>query len=333
MKITIPACVTRTVVKVATVTKAYSPEILLGAGLICVGTAFGLAIHETTKVTKVLEESTEELKTFDNQVAEVKEKIEAGVIAPEKYTPEMEKRDRTSLTIRTGVKVAKTYIPAVTTLGLGVACILVSHRILNARYVGMAAAYKTLETTYTNYRKRVVADQGQDKDFYYATGMKKVESCKIETDDGSVDADIYEKDPEIQDTADQPELRDGWQLFDSCTAPSTYEKNPNDNICFLKRVERDCNNELFRYGRLTLNHVYKAIGLPETWYGATHGWAIDKDEKHGGQNYISFGIEEAVKNGLSIEERRQAFLNGFEPVILLRFNYDTEPLKWAYPEA
>lgn len=64
-----------------------------------------------------------------------------------------------------------------------------------------------------------------------------------------------------------------------------------------------------------MNDVYKSLGLEPTKAGQVVGWIYDP-ENPDIDNYVDFGIYD-VSN-----ERKRAFVNGYERNILLDFNVD-----------
>ena len=84
---------------------------------------------------------------------------------------------------------------------------------------------------------------------------------------------------------------------------------------FLNSQQKYANDLLKAQGYLFLNDVYKALGLEPTKAGQIVGWVYNPDNPVG-DNYVDFGIYD-VSN-----ERKRAFVNGYEENILLDFNVD-----------
>ena len=90
------------------------------------------------------------------------------------------------------------------------------------------------------------------------------------------------------------------------------EKDSEYNLMFLRRQQDYANEVLKCKGYLFLNDVYAMLGIPKTKAGQVVGWKWNSD----GDNYVDFGIYDVT------DERKRAFVNGYERNILLDFNVD-----------
>ena len=81
---------------------------------------------------------------------------------------------------------------------------------------------------------------------------------------------------------------------------------------FLRKQQDYANEVLKCKGYLFLNDVYAMLGIPKTKAGQVVGWKWDSN----GDNYVDFGIYDVT------DERKRAFVNGYERNILLDFNVD-----------
>ena len=69
-----------------------------------------------------------------------------------------------------------------------------------------------------------------------------------------------------------------------------------------------------REGRVFLNDVYDYLGIDRTKAGQIIGWVYDPENP---DKEIDFGLYKTNR-------ANQAFVNGYEPVVLLDFNVDGE---------
>ena len=94
-----------------------------------------------------------------------------------------------------------------------------------------------------------------------------------------------------------------------------WTKDPELNLLFLRRQQDAATDLLRSRGYLTLNEVYRMLGMQTTKAGVIVGWVYDKDHPVG-DNYVDFGIYDINR------PKNRDFVNGYERVILLDFNVD-----------
>lgn len=283
--------------------RKHSPEILLAAGVVGVVTSTVLACKATTKISGILEDT----KKMVNIIHEQKEKPNSELA--EEYTEEDANKDLIITYTQTGFKLVKLYAPAFIVGAVSITSILASHSIINKRYVGMSAAYATLDKGFKEYRKCVKEFAGED-----AEKMLRYNVKAKEVEETVVDEKGKEKTKKkMVNIVDPEEYSKYAKFFDSSS--KAWEKDPEYNLCFLRSQQEYANDLLKTKGRLFLNEVYDMLGIEPTKAGQIVGWIYDEDNPVG-DNYVDFGIYEAGK------EKNRDFVNGIEPVILLDFNVD-----------
>jgi hypothetical protein len=283
-----------------------SPEILLITGIVGGVGATVLACRATLKADEILEEHRENVE----KINDVWERVQEGKInSLQKYEEQDYKKDLTVNLVQTGVKFAKVYWPAVTLGAFSIFCIVSSHGIMKQRNLAIMAAYKAVEESYKAYRKRVIEEHGEEADYMYKNGLRKMEVTEL----AYTDEETGEEHPEttkelyVQDK-DEPSMYA--RFFDETCR--SWTKDAEYNFFFLKSQQDYWNNILIARGHVFLNEVYDALGIPRTQAGTAVGWVCGKD---GVDNRINFGIFDS-------DERTRAFVNGHERSILLDFNVD-----------
>ena len=282
--------------------KKHSPEILIVAGVIGTITSTVMACKATTK----LQEITEETK---DQIDSVHEAVEHPENLSEEYTEKDAKHDLTVIYTQTGVKIAKLYAPSVILGSLSLASIITSHNILRKRNMALAAAYTTVDKCFKDYRGRVVERFGEeiDKELRYNIKSKEIETVK-KNEDGT-----EEVVPEEVVTAELNSESDYARIYDDGCAGWT--KDPAMNLQALKKMEAFATEKLKGEGFLFLNDVYKMLHIPVTKAGQVVGWIYDEKNPIG-DNYVDFGLYDIH------DERKRAFINGYERNVILDFNVD-----------
>lgn len=287
--------------------KKYSPEILVVAGCIGVVGTVVSACKATTKLSAVLEEG----KSNINQLHEY---VETQGYS-EEYTEQDGKKDLAIMYTQTGLKVARLYAPAVILGTLSITAILTSNNMLRKRNVALAAAYTAVNTSFKEYRGRVVERFGKelDRELRYNIKAQEIEE-KVVNEDGTettVKKTVQVADPNtIDDTAKiWYEGNPGWS------------KDPEFNLMYLKKQQSYANDLLKARGYLFLNEVYEILGFPKTAAGQQIGWIYDEKNPIG-DNYVDFGIYDIH------DSDKVAFVNGYERSILLEFNHDGNILEY-----
>ena len=305
MKTEIMSKATRLFGKAGLQIKKHSPEILMTAGIVGTVASTVLACKATTKVGKVLQEKNQ-------QIDVIHESAEKGyVIGREdvEYTEEDSKKDLTIVYAQTGIKLVKLYAPAAAVGVLSIAAIVSGHHILKKRNLALAAAYAVVDKGFKEYRERVVERFGEalDKELRYNIKAKEVEEVVID-ENGN---ETVEK--KIVNEIDIPSHSEYAKFFDEASAH--WQKDAEYNLMFLRRQQDWANEKLKAKGHLFLNEVYDMLGIDRSRAGQVVGWIYDEKNPNG-DNYVDFGIYDVA------DERKRAFVNGFERNILLDFNVD-----------
>ncbi len=275
------------------VIKKFSPEILIGVGVIGVVTSTVMACRATTKASIV----TDKLKEEKEKILYAKENLS------EDYTDQDYKKDLTISYVQAGVGFVKLYGPAVTLGLVSIGCILGSHGILKKRNLALVAAYKAVEQSFTDYRKRVVSEYGSEKDRLFKNGIVQSEISVTETDENGK----TKKVKAVIESVDPNGISQYARFFDEGSVQ--WSKTPEYNLTFLKCQQNYANDLLRSRGHIFLNEIYDLIGVPRSQAGAVVGWV-----KGEGDDFVDFGIFD------NENDRARDFVNGYERSILLDFN-------------
>ena len=286
------------------VVKKFSPEILVGVGIVGLIGSTVMACNATLKVDAVLAVAKEKKDKIDKMTEYANSRIDFD---ENDYTPQDRQKDLLITYVQTGADFAKLYGPAVLLGGLSIACILGSYNIMRKRNIAVVAAYKVLKDGFDKYRERVVEDLGAEKDLEYRHGtkMEKVEETVTDPETGK-----KKKTKKDVATYDSNHVSQYARFFDeSCPQ---WSKTPEYNLLFLKTQQNYANDLLHARGHLFLNEVYDMLGMKHTQEGSVTGWVLSESS----DNFVDFGI---------FDVRRKAareFVNGDERSILLDFNVD-----------
>ena len=282
--------------------KKHSPEILIVAGIAGVVTSAVMACKATMKVNEVLAETKENIDKVHDVMAD-------QGISEKEYSKEDSARDLAIIYGKAGVKLVKLYGPAVALGGLSLTAIVCSNNILRKRNVALAAAYTAIDTSYKQYRSRVIEKFGENVDREMKYGIKAVQ-IEEKTVDENGKKKTVKKTVEVVNPYDYSDYA---RFFD--VGNPNWEKDSEYNLMFLKRQQAYANDKLKANGYLFLNEVYDMLGIPKSKAGQVVGWIYDP-ENGTGDNYVDFGIYNVNR------EAARDFVNGYERTILLDFNVD-----------
>lgn len=293
--------ITRSLHKVGFKIKKHSPEILAVVGVVGVGATVVTACVATTKLSDILDETTDTIEKINETVA--------NPDFADKYSEEDATKDKVIVYTQTSVKIAKLYAPSVILGVASVGCFLTSHNILRKRNIALAAAYATVDKGFKEYRSRVVERFGEalDQELRFNVKAKEFEEVVINE---KGEEEIVKKTVSVVD----PNTYSDYARFFDEACPG-WSKDPEYNLTFLKRQQNFANEKLQTNGFLFLNDVYEMIGIPKTKAGQIVGWIYD-EKNPVGDNFVDFGIYD-VNN-----EAKRDFVNGYERSILLDFNVD-----------
>ena len=281
--------------------KKHSPEILIAVGAVGIVAGTVAACKATLKVPPIVEEADKTLEMIHG-VQDGTLEIPEGAV----YTEDDADRDIVIVYVQTAVKVLKLYAPAILLIGGGLGCMIGSHVIMKKRYSAAVAAYAAVSKAFEEYKARVAERFGDDVQKEIETGIKAVDISATDKDGNNTTVKGEEHDGKTDDPYTF--------LFDENNAPTTWEKDPEINRITLLQAQRSCMKKLKTRGYLFLNEALDSIGMRGTQIGQFAGWIYDPTNPDI-DSFIDFGI-------YSDDPIKQAFLEGYEPNIWLRFNCD-----------
>ena len=302
--------------KAMTVAKIFSPE-LCAAGSILLG--LGCVITSCIATVKS-EPAVKDCMEREENIRKIYGEGDEERLRPVKELNKAEQNSVHDIRKDMAVVLVKNYalpvILGIASVALQVHGLKILRRSLEATTIALAAKTKELD----EYRKRVIEDQGVEKDQEYMHGLKKETSVVVDPDTGEV---IGEKTEYKQV---RPGISQYARVFDEGEWDEANKKwiwkNPvwkddNDvNQANLRYIEREMNGRLARDGYLFLNDVYKRLGFPPTIDGQIVGWLYDSIR---GDHAVSFGV--------FTDDPRQlpcnlSFIDGDSNTPLLDFNVD-----------
>lgn len=303
MKTDIMASVSRSLHKIGFKFKKHSPEILVAVGIVGTVASATMACKATLKVNDVMDEAKETIDKIHDSVEKHKHTSDG-----EEYTKEVANKDLVIVYTQTAWKLVKLYGPSVALGVASIGCLLGSNHILRKRNIALAAAFKAVDTSFKEYRSRLIDRFGKDLDRELRFGIKAKEVEEKVVDENGNETTVT-KTVEVAD----PNAVHSIYSVVFCEGNSGWTRNAELNKVFLIQQQNFANDKLRLNGVLTLNEVYDMIGAPRTSYGQIAGWVYTEDSSIG-DNFVDFGIFD-INN-----EKACDFVNGFEKSVILDFN-------------
>ena len=284
-------------------------SIILGVG--CVVTSCMATLKSEPIVSKTKEQTEALRRTGDGQEGQL---VKVSALSKEKRAELNELKRKMVLTV------AKNFaIPMV--LGAGsIALNIGGNRILRKNLAAVTVAYAGLLKSYNEYRKRVIADLGKEKDQEYLHGLKKTKGVEIDPNTGEVVNVSNEYDQANKsvsqyarwfDEGDWDEANKRWIHRNTKWCDDNFKNQKN-----LRSIEREANDKLVIDGFLFLNDVYRMLGLPLSIDGQIVGWTYNGEN---GDHAVSFGVFDDDPRQLPVNH---AFVDGKRNTALLDFNVD-----------
>ena len=261
----------RTLSRSALQLQKYSPQILTAVGIAGLVTAGVLAAKNTLKLESTLDTARERLEDVKSE---------------EEHT----QKDVNRAVAKNVVDLGKLYWVPVTLATGSVVAILVGHNILHKRNLALVAAYKGLEQAFSEYRKRVIEEYGEEKDEKFRYGVRDVVTVDEETGKKTKSQEITVPNSDY--------------IFSFGPENDNWNGKHEHNLFFVTRFQNIFNDKLQAHGHVFLNEVLDALGIERTKAGAVTGWVWKAGS---GDDFIDFGIRDWQDS------------NGY---ILLDFNVD-----------
>lgn len=278
------AKLTNTVIKATSKVKKYSPQILMGMGIVTGGAGVFFACKQTLKLNDAIKPDVEYLEA-------ISKKAENGYT--DDYTEEDAKKETAVCYKNIAKSSIKTYAVPAALLTCSVVSFCSAYKVLNMRNESLALAYGQLLGTFKDYRARVIDKLGatEEAKLYNAVGTKEY---------------INEKGELVREKL----LDDDYKaLFDE--GNPNFMNNPMMNFDFITRVQAMANDIGSARGTLSLNDVRQMLGLKCVDYGQAIGWWWNDEHC----SVVDFGLTDD-------REDVKQFVNGDIKSVWLHFNVD-----------
>lgn len=278
-----------------------SPYILAGVGATAVvGGTVLIAKKARKAMTPEIVGAAIEGQSFDERISD--DIAEARYVSAQAVlNGDIDKKKERGIIVKAYMKAAwkytKYYAAPVMLVGGGIACMLSALLIQTKRLRVMSAAYTTLAAAFNEYRDRVRAVVGEEKEEDIFKGIVRDEKGNVISENPLLDDKYKENTREFSRL-----FGDGNSVY--------WSKNTQNCIFILQGAESNLNNLLRYQGFVTLNDVWKELGMKPSEEGMYLGWRWKYGDPEYGSTYISLGFS-GPKNQEKCEELKHSWKEEF----------------------
>jgi len=260
-----------------------SPELYLAGGI-------GMGVAAAVMLAKAHKKSEEEFEQTLQEIDNVHLTAIDGDISKEE-----ERQLLMPHYAELGKRAIVLYGPAVLMGTSSLLLLLASHSTLRRRNQGLVAVATLLERSFTEYRKRVREEVGEETENRLYSGGESRSFTEMSVVDGKKKKTKGEQThiPEQHSPIMYQRIFD-----DACR---NWRPDRSSNLAFLTMQQSFMNDKLDWRGWILLNEVYEELGFEPTSAGAVVGWSKKRSDQP-----VLFGIDDPIN---SYEEENRFVLN------------------------
>lgn len=283
------------------------------------------ACYDFYKAAPKCKQVLEEYRQWEAEIKEAKEKAKTEAVTTN-YTEKDAKREHAANMLKTAIGFAKIFAPGVIDLMAAFGSFGYSMKILNGRYVAVAARSAQQSRYIDHIEKGIVAAYGAD-------ALHKIQHGDPEA------PQVIDNDGEPVEKEDTPlPPRKPEQILFTEGNPN-FEDTPFKNHTFVTGIQNRLNDVLVhrmkiaqvnhpgKPGWLFENEIRTALGEPITGDGQVYGklyWPTEELNKKYGGGLLDFGLDD-IKS-VSWQDAKWRFKNGVEASIILDLGLYPEPI-------
>lgn len=292
--------ITNLTVRAGRFVTTHSPEIFMGLGTVA-------TIGGTVMIARKASTTDDVLKKFKDAQDQIKEAKDTGKLPDgQEYSLDDAKHDLFIVKKDAVITYVKTFAPGALVLATGITCFFVAFGIMKKRQGVLVASLAAANKAFDEYRQRVIADQGEEKDKEYLYGLKKE---TIETIDPETGKKV--KSESLVQTSDGMISRYAVIFTPEYATEATVDVNYN--TIQLKSLQNTMNALLPSRKKIFLSEVYDELGIDQTAESRLVGWDYLADNF--GDGKIEFIITECV-------EQDNNDPSGYRKYLIVDFNVD-----------
>lgn len=265
--------------------KRYAPELMIGGGLAGFGVTIVGACKATSKAHEILERKEEALSNLGYY------EDMSGV----EYTEANLRKDTRTINRQTRRDLVRVYFPVVTGAIASGCLVLGGYHIINGRLVATAAAYKTLELGFENYRNNVVSEYGSDADWrmmntYSDEDMQKALAERADNQDAKLDKKKRPFGKRKKPRTAYSHIYDF--LFDANSARWRSYWTPIQVLEYAHQKEQELTDQCKIRGHLFGNEINDAFDIERTPEGQVCGILMTPERRNDPNWHVDLGLDD-----------------------------------------
>lgn len=241
--------VTKGITKVKNAPK--TPKVMLITGVTMIVGAGVYACVQTTKLEGKIDEAKDEIDHIKDLKEEGEYVVDTKTGETAEYTDKLYKKDLTYTYGKTAWEVTKLYLPSIIITGIGITLVGGSHNIMDSRLTQTTLAFTCMSDAFGKYRNNVIADQGEEADKRYMTGLETKKNLEMNVIDPETGEIITKKEKKIDVIKDVSNIASPYSvILNDCgfwTRDAEYNTTVIDSYLSILQAQYDRDNYIYLY--------------------------------------------------------------------------------------
>lgn len=236
----------------------HTPKTMLIVGVTTIVGAGVFACYQTTKLEDKIDDAKESIDHIKDLKEEGEYVVNADTGETAEYTDKLYKKDLTYVYIKTGTEVGKLYLPSIIATCVGIALVGGSHKIMSDRLTQTSLALTCMGEAFNKYRGNVIADQGEEADKRYMTGLETKKNLEMNVIDPETGEVLTKKEKKVDVITDVSNIASPYAvILNDC---GFWTSDPDYNTAAIDSYLSILQAQYNRDGYIYLYDIWSAFG-------------------------------------------------------------------------